>query len=162
MDEIDDEVACCSAFRFGQPDHDLSIGLAEAELKAVCVLHAVLCTDILRTRQHYFIIFLSVRWVYIVGMKKTGRRELRVDPDLDARFEAHSVRLNQSASNLLVMLMDALCRAMDRDGFVVMPLQLKTPADCAAPTIHNAHNGEGHQMIRVAERSATYHASKKS
>jgi hypothetical protein len=93
-------------------------------------------------------------------MKKTGRRELRVDPDLDARFEVHSGRLNQSASNLLVMLMDALCRAMDRDGCVVMPLQLKTPAECGTMTM--GRNVESHQAIRVAERSDTYHARKKS
>jgi hypothetical protein len=96
-------------------------------------------------------------------MKKDARMGLRVSAELGQKFEGHAARLNQSASNLLVMLMEALVRAMDDNKQVVMPLQLKTPADFnAAAMIHNAHNGEGHQVIRVAERSATYHAKKKA
>jgi len=86
---------------------------------------------------------------------------LRVDPDLDAKFEGYATRLNQSASNLLVMLMDALIRAMDQHGQVIMPLQIKTPADCAPAAVHTEHNGVGHQMLRVAESGSVYHHKRK-
>jgi len=54
------------------------------------------------------------------------------------------------------MLMEAFNSAMDRAGHVVMPLQIKTPEDCApsAPTIHMEHNGVGHQKaVRTKVKS---------
>jgi hypothetical protein len=57
--------------------------------------------------------------------------ELRIDPELDAKFKNCASSLNQSASNLIFMLMDSLVRSMERDGHVVIPIEIKTLSDFA-------------------------------
>ena len=54
---------------------------------------------------------------------------LRVSEDIASKFEKHAASLNQSSSNLLVMLMEALTRAMDKEGHVMMPIIVMTPSD---------------------------------
>jgi hypothetical protein len=102
--------------------------------------------------KQFYTFLLFVICAHNVCMKRDARMGLRVTAEMASKFEVHAARLNQSASNLLVMLMESLVAAMEKDGLVVMPLQLKTPADCApsAPAIHMEHNGVGHQKaVRI-------------
>ena len=67
----------------------------------------------------------------IVMTKRTFNLNLRVSPELDQAFDSHAKKIGQTKSNLVVMLMEAFNSAMDTDGQVVMPLQLKRGASIA-------------------------------
>jgi hypothetical protein len=100
----------------------------------------------------------------IVMTKKSFNLNFRIAPELDREFKNNAAKVGQTESNMIVLLMEAFNTTMSNEGHVIMPIQIKTPSDCVSvqPAIHTEHNGEGHQMIRVAESTARYHTSKKS